>query len=441
MSKKSILFGSAAVAALAVIGSTVLPAGFSPVAPAAAAVNVSISIGTFYDDLQPHGAWTRYDGDYVFVPRGRRAGWRPYTEGHWVFTDLYGWMWVSDEPFGWATYHYGRWGFGNDIGWYWIPGTRWAPAWVYWRRGSDYTAWAPLPPLRRDRYSDFSINIGVGSIPDYYWAAVPTRGFLSINLSNELVRDDDERRRIIHRSEPRGGVRVRNNIIVNNVIDVDVIERETRQKVKRKRVVESDRRGRIIERNGDEIEVFSRPVKAERSARPKAVEDIEKVRSERKAERVRNREKVEDTKKLDRNKANVEGSESGDPAVNIVKPRDRTQANGKKKPQVNQQGNAGQADDVEVTAPAKKRLNANQEQKRKQQQIKAERRKAQQLNAKKNQNAKQRDNVQVNKRKQQQNQQQLKRQQKKKQPQEEENRNNGKKKAPQCDPQVQNCMP
>jgi uncharacterized protein YraI len=36
---------------------------------------------------------------------------RPYTVGRWVFTDRYGWMWASSEPFGWATYHYGRWGF------------------------------------------------------------------------------------------------------------------------------------------------------------------------------------------------------------------------------------------------------------------------------------------------------------------------------------------
>src|SRR6185295_1873761 len=28
----------------------------------------------------------------------------------------------------------------------WIPGTLWSPAWVAWRQGRNYVAWAPLPP-------------------------------------------------------------------------------------------------------------------------------------------------------------------------------------------------------------------------------------------------------------------------------------------------------
>ena len=64
----------------------------------------------------------------------------------WVYTDRYGWMWASNEPFGWATYHYGRWGFSKRIGWFWVPVSRWAPAWVSWRQPDHYLAWAPLPP-------------------------------------------------------------------------------------------------------------------------------------------------------------------------------------------------------------------------------------------------------------------------------------------------------
>ena len=79
------------------------------------------------------------------------------------------------EPFGWATYHYGRWGFSNRVGWFWVPGSRWAPAWVSWRSSNDYLAWAPLPPTPDE---GLSINIRVGTVPDYYWQVVPNRDFL-----------------------------------------------------------------------------------------------------------------------------------------------------------------------------------------------------------------------------------------------------------------------
>ncbi len=123
---------------------------------AVAATSASISINTFYTDLAPHGSWVSYRDSYVFVPAQVAVDWRPYTAGHWVHTERYGWLWVSDEPFGWATYHYGRWGYAEDIGWYWVPGTRWAPAWVSWRRSHDHVVWAPLPPGRGD---DVSVEI------------------------------------------------------------------------------------------------------------------------------------------------------------------------------------------------------------------------------------------------------------------------------------------
>ena len=69
--------------------------------------------------------------------------------GHWVYTDEWGWYWVSDDDeddWGWVTYHYGRWAFDRRLGWFWVPGDEWAPAWVDWRYGGDYVGWAPLPP-------------------------------------------------------------------------------------------------------------------------------------------------------------------------------------------------------------------------------------------------------------------------------------------------------
>src|SRR5687768_696601 len=150
MTLKRLFLGAAALG----LAATVMPQhdgrSWSLAAPAKADVDVEISIGGFYNDLAPYGEWAPYGGANVFIPSGIEAGWRPYTQGHWEYTHRYGWMWVSDEPFGWATYHYGRWGFGEDIGWYWVPGTRWAPAWVDWRRSEDHVVWAPLPPNRDD---------------------------------------------------------------------------------------------------------------------------------------------------------------------------------------------------------------------------------------------------------------------------------------------------
>jgi len=106
----------------------------------------SASFQTFYDQLGDQGTWVQTDDyGYVFQPNVTDPQWAPYTDGHWVYTDV-GWTWVSDEPWGWATYHYGRWANIDGTGWVWIPGYQWAPAWVSWRYGGGYCGWAPLPP-------------------------------------------------------------------------------------------------------------------------------------------------------------------------------------------------------------------------------------------------------------------------------------------------------
>jgi hypothetical protein len=103
----------------------------------------------FQAALDAYGVWQQNPRwGLVWVPDGRPPGWRPYTVGHWVYTDDWGWFWVSDDDeadWGWVTYHYGRWI--HDRGsWFWVPGDDWAPAWVNWRRGDDIVGWAPLPP-------------------------------------------------------------------------------------------------------------------------------------------------------------------------------------------------------------------------------------------------------------------------------------------------------
>jgi hypothetical protein len=101
---------------------------------------------TFYDQLGGEGTWIQTNNyGYVWQPQVNDPNWRPYANGHWVYSDQ-GWTWVSPEPWAWATYHYGRWVDLDGTGWCWVPGYVWAPAWVSWREGDGYCGWAPLPP-------------------------------------------------------------------------------------------------------------------------------------------------------------------------------------------------------------------------------------------------------------------------------------------------------
>jgi uncharacterized protein YraI len=191
--------------------------------------SVSVSIGSFYRPLAPHGQWTEVRGRNVWVPRVGRD-WRPYTEGRWAYTRRHGWTWVSDEPFGWATYHYGRWAYSPRIGWFWVPGTRWAPAWVVMRRDRDYVAWAPAPPDPDDRFG-FSVDISFGNIPNYYWRAVRAQDFQSQDISNVVIGDNNTIINIINQTETVNTVEIVNNVVVNNAIEVEYVEQATGQSV------------------------------------------------------------------------------------------------------------------------------------------------------------------------------------------------------------------
>ena len=238
--------------------------------------------GSFYGRLAPYGNWIWLQGQYVWVPKNVGPYWRPYTVGRWVFTDRYGWMWVSDEPFGWATYHYGRWGFSNRVGWFWVPGSRWAPAWVAWRSSNDYLAWAPLPPTPDE---GLSININVGTVPDYYWQAVPNRDFLAPDLQRRIVRDRDRYRPILRDTQPIGNVTVVNNTVVNNVVNVTYVEEKTKKKVvvhKVERTKDEDKAkgGKI---KGEAVEIFQPAPDAKPEAVvPAATKPIEEVAAESK---------------------------------------------------------------------------------------------------------------------------------------------------------------
>jgi hypothetical protein len=103
----------------------------------------------FEEALAPHGTWIDSpELGRVWLPSRAETGpdfWPYRSGGHWVLTE-YGWTWSSDFAWGWLPFHYGRWAFLPQRGWCWVPGTLWGPAWVAWRQGKQYVAWAPLPP-------------------------------------------------------------------------------------------------------------------------------------------------------------------------------------------------------------------------------------------------------------------------------------------------------
>ncbi len=234
------------------------------------------SYATFYRKLDPYGDWME-TGDYGYVFQPRQAtqsrDWRPYTHGHWVYTDA-GWTWISEEQFGWATYHYGRWIRLRSVGWVWVPGEQWAPAWVSWRRGGEYVGWAPLPPE-----AQFDRQIGIQNWADNYYdigpeqyAFVPANEFGRKLTSREIV-PTERNVTIINQTTNVTNIVYNNSVVVDRGPSYEDLRSGSRQPIERFR----------LERTAnatDERPVFRGEVVAlptidfhptERAARPKRI--------------------------------------------------------------------------------------------------------------------------------------------------------------------------
>jgi hypothetical protein len=179
----------------------------------------AVDLGVFYDDLAPYGHWVQSASyGWVWTPRIRRAGWRPYLDGHWVWTD-WGWTWVSDEPYGWACYHYGRWIDDASFGWEWVPGNDWGPAWVSWQEGGDFIGWAALPPGVDVRAGRFDVSLAPAS-----FVFVPERRFLDPGIARFAV-PIDRANSIFPRTRNFTNYRFANNRVFNAGVPVDHIQR------------------------------------------------------------------------------------------------------------------------------------------------------------------------------------------------------------------------
>jgi hypothetical protein len=125
----------------------------------------------------------------------------------WVYTDEWGWYWVSDDVeanWGWVVYHYGRWAFEPGIGWFWVPGDEWAPAWVNWRYGDEYVGWAPLPP--DELVESYQVQPAYWMfVPERYMAAPRVRTYIvPVYRRTVLLRGT----RVVNRTVPVHGARL-----------------------------------------------------------------------------------------------------------------------------------------------------------------------------------------------------------------------------------------
>src|SRR5438477_784185 len=80
----------------------------------AAATSVGISVGnngfqaSFGNYLNPYGNWVTVPSFGSVWRPNAAAGWRPYSNGHWIYTS-YGPTWEGAEPWASTAYHYGNW--------------------------------------------------------------------------------------------------------------------------------------------------------------------------------------------------------------------------------------------------------------------------------------------------------------------------------------------
>jgi hypothetical protein len=230
------------------------PAQFAPTAPP------EIDTSVFFDALAPYGEWIESPQyGWVWTPYDVPIDWRPYSNGHWAYTD-YGWTWVSDYPWGWATFHYGRWGYLPDIGWVWAPGRVWAPAWVEWRVSDDVIGWAPLPPqLAWNQVVEIAPDEAVEQlvVEPHAWTFIPATQVLAPDV-HEYVLDTSQVPYLLEKTRNITRYELQQGRIVNRGISLPEVERRIGHAVPRMalREVESPKAlagGRV---EGNELKVY-----------------------------------------------------------------------------------------------------------------------------------------------------------------------------------------
>jgi hypothetical protein len=232
--------------------------------PVAPRPPVSVTIGFFYDSLDPDGDWLWIEPyGWVWAPRAVAPFWRPYTVGRWAWTD-WGWTWVSAERWGWATDHYGRWVRMQRQGWAWVPEDVWGPAWVAWRHGPGVVGWAPLPPEARFRAGvglDWGgVDIDVAIHLDT-WCFVDDVRFVDADI-HRYAYPVGRNTTVIRSTRNATRIRVHDGRILNEGIDRAELERATHRPIPKRRVVDKpNANGRSTKIVMDEVEFYKPEVR------------------------------------------------------------------------------------------------------------------------------------------------------------------------------------
>ncbi len=259
---------------------------YSPAPPAPPRGPIKIvhaDISIFYDDLAPYGEWFMLEGfGWVWSPRGVSIGWRPYTNGYWIYSD-YGLTWISYYDWGWAPFHYGRWLYDPYYGWVWMPGTNWAPAWVVWRYGNGWIGWAPLPPQVPWRAG---IGIDLGGIDidiiikPFWWCFAEEQRVFYAGRKMHIV-PQSRNVTVIKVTKHVTNYVIVDKKVVNKSIKVKDIEQAIKRSVPQYTIVDADsvRAARREVVRGQEVRVF-RPELAEAppGREPKKTEKPEMIK-------------------------------------------------------------------------------------------------------------------------------------------------------------------
>jgi hypothetical protein len=253
------------------------PEAGSSYAVSAQEFGMDLDFNYCYSYLAPYGNWVNLDPwGYVWCPRHMGYRWRPYSRGHWIWTD-YGWTWISDFDWGWIPFHYGRWGWDDDLGWFWVPGTVWGPAWVTWRSSDLYCGWAPFPPGIEFRagmdFASFGINI-----PFRFWIFIGASHFCDRDIY-PYVLPYERNMTIINYTTIHNNFAFRGNRFVNEGIGIDMIRRLTRRDVPRYTLRDTRQPGppRIA---GNEVHIYRPTFRGSPSARPQRFLSREQARQE-----------------------------------------------------------------------------------------------------------------------------------------------------------------
>ena len=131
-------------------------------------------------ELESHGEWIEIESRHYYRPRVP-TGWRPYSHGYWSYSQPYGYVWISYDPFGYTTHHYGRWTFRPHYGWIWLPGRVWRPHHCYFASSGPNVMWAPLDPWGRPAYlGRVDFRLGGGIYVDFRsWSFLPRGSFIA----------------------------------------------------------------------------------------------------------------------------------------------------------------------------------------------------------------------------------------------------------------------